>query len=164
MIFYINLEIQRFEIIKEVNLEANTIDSIGITNVDFVKIDIRCKLDALKGWKIIKGTIGLEIEVEFQKMYENQPLFGDINNYINDQEFEFIDFPLIKRWERNEENSYGQVIFADALFLRTPEFANKNFNIEKMSKYILILILYNKYDLFDKCKLDKFFQIMKLLK
>ena len=34
LIFYINLEIQRFEIIK-VNLEANTIDSIGITNVDF---------------------------------------------------------------------------------------------------------------------------------
>ena len=32
---------ERFEIIKEVNLEANTIDSIGITNVDFVKIDIQ---------------------------------------------------------------------------------------------------------------------------
>ena len=59
------------------------------------------ELDALKGCEdTLKGTIGLEIEVEFQKMYENQPLFGDINNYINDQEFEFIDFPLIKRWER----------------------------------------------------------------
>ena len=75
-----------------------------------------------------------------------------------------IDFPLIKRWERNEENSYGQVIFADALFLRTPEFANKNFNIKKMSKYILILILYNKYDLFDKCKLDKFFSNNEIIK
>ena len=96
-------------------------------------------------------------------MYENQPLFGDINNYINDQEFEFIDFPLIRDGKEMRKFIWSD-LFADALFLRTPEFANKNFNIEKMSKYILILILYNKYDLFDKCKLDKFFQIMKLLK
>ena len=97
-------------------------------------------------------------------MYQSQPVFGDINNFIKNQNFEFIDFPLIKRWERKEENSFGQAIFADALYLRTPEFANQYFDINRMSKYILILILYNKFDLINECKLENFYSPDEVIK
>ena len=31
---------------------------------------------------LLKNIIGIEIEVEFQEMYKDQPIFGDINNFI----------------------------------------------------------------------------------
>ena len=163
---------ERFKIVEEPELEANFLDDLNLNDIDFIKIDIQgAELKALMGAKeTLSNAIGLEIEVEFQKMYQNQPLFGEINNFVCSQNFEFIDFPIIKRWERKNNNSYGQAIFADALFLRTPEYANKNFDINKMIKYILILILYNKFDLIWECNLDKFFsnneinQIKKITK
>ncbi len=156
----------RFKVIKELNIEANYLDNLNLRKVDFIKIDIQgAELKALNGSvNTIKETIGIEIEVEFQKMYEEQPIFGDINNFIKNQKFEFIDFLLIKRWERNNENSFGQAIFADALYLRTPEFANENFDSNKMSKFILILLLYNKFDLINDCKLEKFFSKEEIIK
>lgn len=156
---------ERFQIIKEITLEASSIDSLNIKNADFIKIDIQgAELKALNGCiDTLKETIGLEIEVEFQKMYEDQPLFGDINNFLNKHKFEFIDFPLIKRWERKNENSYGQIVFADAFFLRSPEFANDSFDSYKMSKYILILLLYNKFDLIKECKLENFFSNIEII-
>jgi len=157
---------ERFEIIKKINLESNYLDNIGIKYADFIKIDIQgAELNALRGSvHTLKEVIGLEIEVEFQKMYESQPLFGDINQFLCEQEFEFIDFLIMKRWERRKINSYGQLIFADALFLRSPEYANKNYDAFKMSKYILILLLYNKFDLIDECNLESFYNKKELKK
>ena len=156
----------RFKIIKKVNLEANFLDSLNIENVDFIKIDIQgAELKALNGSiETLKKAIGLEIEVEFQKMYEDQPLYGEIDKFLKNAEYEFIDFILIKRWERKQINSFGQTIFADALYLRSPEFANTNFDASKMSKYILILILYNRFDLIDDCNLKLFYSKDELIK
>ncbi len=161
---FINSE--RFHIIKEPNLEANNLDNLNLKDTDFIKIDIQgAELKALNGsTNTLKNIIGIEIEVEFQEMYKGQPIFGDINNFIKNQNFEFIDFPLIKRWERKNNNSFGQAIFADALYLRTPEYANENFNSNKMSKYILVLLLYNKFDLINECKLETLFSIEEIIK
>lgn len=149
----------RFKIIEEDELDTNFLDNLKLKNIDFLKIDIQgYEMNALKGSiETLKDVIGLEIEVEFQKMYQNQPLFGEIDKFICENDFEFIDFPIIKRWERNNINSFGQVVFADALYLRSPEFANKNFDENKMIRYLLILILYNKFDLVKICDLKKFY-------
>ena len=40
----------------------------------------------------LKDCIGLEIEIEFSPMYINQPLFGQVNDFLRKQGFEFIDF------------------------------------------------------------------------
>lgn len=80
-----------------------------------------------------------------------QPLFGEICTFLNGFEFEFIDFVNISRWERTAYNSYGQCIYGDALFLRSPEYMmNMNKNIDLISKYLGICLLYNRFDLVDK--------------
>lgn len=157
---------ERFEVIKEVELESNYLDDLNLKDIDFLKIDIQgAELKALSGAReTLKDVVGIEIEVEFQKMYKDQPLFGEINSFICKNNFEFIDFPIIKRWERKNNNSFGQIIFADALYLRTPEFANANFDSNKMIKYILILILYNKFDLIKMCELQKLFSKSEIYK
>ena len=100
----------------------------------------------------MKKTIGVELEVEFLPIYKNQPLFGDIQNYLYTVGFEFIDFISICRWERKSHNGLGQCIFGDALFLRTPEniieIANSDISI--IAKYMGICLIYNRYDLIDR--------------
>jgi FkbM family methyltransferase len=114
---------ERFQITKKLKLQINTADKIVKSKIDFMKLDIQgSELSVLKGAKgILKGVLGLEIEVEFLELYSGQPLFGQVNEYLKRQDFEFIDFVNLCRWDRYSQNSYGQLVFGDAFYLKTPE-------------------------------------------
>ena len=45
----------------------------------------------------LNRTLGLEIEVDFLQMYKSQPLFGEVVDYLNKFNFEFIDFVGLRR-------------------------------------------------------------------
>ena len=139
---------KRFEIIKTIDSKSTTLDyELKEIEVDFAKLDIQGgELDALLGMeKTLLKCIGLEIEVEFAVVYEGQPLFGDLQKYLQNIGFEFIDFTSIHRWERKELNNYGQCIFSDGLWMRTPEYIAKNLP-QKYLEYIFICSLYGRYD------------------
>ena len=127
-------------------------------NADFIKLDIQGgELDALIGSKkTLNKTLGLEIEVEFQHIYKNQPLFNKVFEFLASKDFAFIDFTRLVRWERNNLYSFnGQCIWGDSIFLRTPEYVLNNFyDIEVFKNYIAICVLYNKFD-FVKVILEK---------
>ncbi len=140
----------RFKIKNELLLESTTIDSLKFKNADFIKLDIQGgELDALIGGKkTLKKTLGLEIEVEFQHIYKNQPLFNKVFEFLTSNNFAFIDFTRLVRWERENLYSYnGQCMWGDSIFLRTPEYVLNNFSdIEVFKNYIVICVLYNKFD------------------
>lgn len=143
----------RFDIIKKIKVKSKKIDDFNFINPDFIKLDIQGgELDALKSAEDSLGDVfGLEIEVEFTKIYVNQPLFGEISNYCQEKNFEFIDFVSLCRWERDSINSYGQCVFGDALFLKMPEYVlSKEISDERLSSYLGILMLYKRFDLIDK--------------
>ena len=162
---------RRFETIKMEEVDARTIDELGFENIDFIKLDIQGgELNALLGAsKSLDSVLGIELEVEFKDLYLNQPLFGDISQFLTDKEFEFIDFVNLCRWERNGFTGLGTCAFGDALFLRTPEFmAESNLSEQKIAQYIAILYIYNRFDLIDVLfkindKLDGEFKSMKKL-
>ena len=142
-------EPHRFNIKKTISVFTSTIDDeLYEKNIDFVKLDIQGgEYYALKGMKNkLKNCLGLEIEVEFSNLYNNQPLFGDLDNFLKNQDFEFIDFTNIYRWDRKVYNSFGQAVFGDGLWLRSPEFIVKNHQ-EKAIKYIAICCIYGRLDL-----------------
>ena len=70
--------------------------------------------------------------------------------HLRKQGFELYDFTNLCRWERDSLSGLGQIIFGDALFLRTPEslLSSKPSN-ETLSSYLGILALYNRFDLID---------------
>ena len=145
-------ESKRFEIIDINSSVSSTLDiELGNIQVDFVKLDIQgSELFALMGMQNqLSSCLGLEIEVEFSSLYKEQPLFGEVYNYLNDFGFEFIDFTNLCRWERNSHNSYGQCVFGDGLWLRSPEDIAKNYS-NKLFEYISICSLYGRYDLITK--------------
>ncbi len=88
-----------------------------------MKLDIQGgELAVLEGAdKTLDQCLGLEIEVEFVRIYKDQPLFGDICAFLETKDLEFIDFTSFNRWERSQYREFGQCVFGDALFLRAPE-------------------------------------------
>jgi FkbM family methyltransferase len=142
----------RFDVLSVDNMKTRTLDSLDLDNSDFIKIDIQGgELNALKGGEdLLKNTLGLEVEVEFIELYNDQPLFGEICSFLDGAGFEFFDFVNFSRWERQSHNTYGQCTFGDALFLRSPEnVLKKNMDGEWVSKYLGICLIYNRFDLID---------------
>jgi FkbM family methyltransferase len=147
-------DFKRFDVISCESVKTTSLDDLGLETGDFIKLDIKGgELNALKGGQtVLESALGLEIEVEFSPLYINQPLFGEMCTFLSDVGFEFIDFVNFERWERDARNEFGQCVFGDALFLRSPETViDKNrVDNELLSKYLGICLLYNRFDLLDR--------------
>jgi len=139
------LSITQIKKIKTIDLDSFS-EEHGIQKVDFIKLDTEgSELDILKGSeKTLKNSVlGLSIEVEFLKMYIDQPLFSDIDQYLRSLNFELYDLDL-NRKTRKSLSSYasaniknmGQVVQGQALYLRdvSGEMERNEFNIEFWSK------------------------------
>lgn len=146
-------ESNRFDIESIENLQTNRLDDLDVSNVDFIKIDIQGgELKALIGGEqLLSKTLGLEIEVEFLELYKGQPLFGDITAFLSKHQIEFLDFVSLHRWERDVHKGFGQCIFGDALFLRSPEnmLQIAKGDMDLIAKYLGICLLYYRFDLID---------------
>ena len=153
---------ERWRVVDVINIECRSLKSIysEIGEYDFIKIDTQgSELEILKGsvGGGLELTLGLEIEVEFLELYEGQPLFGDVSKFMSENKFEFYDFVVEYRYGRKKLNREGQLAFADALFLRTPEwicekYLSNEINKEKVIKYFDICRVYGKNDLIEVVK------------
>ncbi|NHQ59238.1 FkbM family methyltransferase [Chlorobium sp. BLA1] len=144
---------RRWDVLSIEELESTTLDTLDLKKSDFIKLDIQGnELNALRGGEImLKDVLGLEIEIEFLPIYHNQPLFGDVSAYLAKYDFEFIDFVNLCRWERDKHNGFGHCVFGDGLFLKSPEYVlSHNLSADKISSYLAILLLYNRFDLIQK--------------
>lgn len=146
--------VERFDLLGSLSIETSSLDDLLKTTVDFIKLDVQgSELRILTGAEeTLKDCFGLELEVEFSQLYIGQPLFGEVSTFLKNQNFNFIDFTNLCRWERDGFSGFGQCVFGDALFLKTPE----QINLEKLSdtrliSYLTILLLYKQIDLFQAC-------------
>jgi FkbM family methyltransferase len=146
----------RWDIVGIEELDCKTLNSLSdiIGDVDFIAIDIQgAEYEVLGSAEtVLSGCLGIECEVEFLPVYEGQPLFGDVCKLLKTLQFEFYDFVVEYRYNREQLNRTGQLAFADALFLRTPEFVytnkiNGTFGSSKCRKYCEIVNAYGKHDL-----------------
>ncbi|MBX7247246.1 MAG: FkbM family methyltransferase [Candidatus Sumerlaeaceae bacterium] len=117
-----------FDVIETVEVDADTLDSQfeanGIRGADFLKLDTQgCELAILEGAvsTLRNHVFGLEVEVEFAELYKGQPLFADVDGFLRTRGFQLFDLAQVF-WKRKAAprigNPRGQLIFADALYLR----------------------------------------------
>ena len=61
----------------------------GVAKVDVIKVDTQgSELDVLMGAEeTLKGVRAIDVEVEFNELYEGIPLFGDVDRYLRSQGF-----------------------------------------------------------------------------
>ena len=149
-----------FSIKKEIALKTSTLNYVFSENnikPDFIKIDTQgAELKILKGGsQYLNDLLALEIEVEFIPMYENQPLFSDIDSYLRSKGFEIYDLNRYWAYQRNMNHNCsnrGQLIFGDAIYFRSIDsFFSMNFNNEneKKEKFLKILCIFFLYGFFD---------------
>lgn len=153
---------ERFSVVNTEDIEVDTLDSLEVErtigDVDFIKIDTQgSELDILKGGEeTLRKVFGLQLEIEFEKMYKNQPLFNQVDEFIRERGF--ILFDLEKTyWKRNDGVHYGgkkgQLIAGDALYFRDVENFGKlieNYTPHekktKLLKAMSVVILYGYLD------------------
>ncbi len=72
--------------------------------------------------------MGVEMEVEFAPLYQNQPLFADVHTFLQPFGLELFDLRPIY-WKRRGHNASpqrkGQIIYGDALYLASLERVNQ---------------------------------------
>lgn len=117
-----------FSVDAKVDLDCISLDEFcqreKVGKVDFIKLDTQgSELEILRGGdKALDGVFGIAVEVEFSPLYAGQPLFGDIDAYLRSKGFSLFDLNR-HWWKRSAEQgveSRGQVMFADAIYLRDP--------------------------------------------
>jgi FkbM family methyltransferase len=122
---------KRFEIEDVIAVKATSLDTLYkdnvFSNIDFIKIDAQgAELDILKGGETFlrEHIAGIEIEVEFQPLYKEQPLFSDVDACIRDSLKLQIQDIRKTYWKYpigiDIGAAKGQLIFGDALYFRSP--------------------------------------------
>lgn len=154
-------DFDRFRVQKTERSSVDTLDNQlaehNIGEVDFIKVDAQGHtLPILTGsLKTLDTVIGLELEVEFAKLYKEQSLFHEVDCFVQEKGFSLMD---IKRyfWKRDQTGPYrgrkGQVIFGDVLYFKAPEtlFQNDDFKPEKLIRAIYVYLAYGYADLGER--------------
>ena len=140
-------------------------------------------MSILKGAeKTLKKCFGLEVEVEFCAMYQNQPLFGEVDSFLRSHGFQIFGLQRTT-WKRNECIGEGQLICGNALYLESLDslmvmlntIKGEELKVAKTLKAVSICLLYKRYDfameivetmrnLFTSQQMDRFFLIFRQLK
>jgi FkbM family methyltransferase len=102
-----------FERAETVAVAVMRLDDIAPKGADILKLDLQgFELEALKGAKHILARIGLILtETAFTPLYDNQPLFPELEAFLTARGFRFA------RFYDAFTSEDGQTLSADALFL-----------------------------------------------
>jgi len=150
---------ERFDIVDTLSVECVSLDfalrSQGIPRAHFIKIDTQgYALPILRGAdKTLTNVIGVEVELEFLEIYKGESLFHEVDAHLLGKGFQVYD---IRRyfWRRETDRLWlrrkGQLVFADALYLRTPEaLLSSEDCLEVLPRAFLIYVAYGFMDLAD---------------
>lgn len=144
---------KRAEIVDVDTIETVSLETLcEIENIapDFLKLDTQgSELEILSGYNDgLSSLIGIEIEVEFVELYENQPLFSDVDAFLREQGFELYGLKR-HRWKLNDgetcpAESGGRVVFGDALYINT-----EVFETDSPIDPVAAMLVAARYGLFD---------------
>jgi len=111
-----------------VDLETTTLDTFcqieQVQSFDFLQIDVQgAELKVLQGARQILPTVlAIQVEVEFSPLYQNQPLFADIDAFLRAEGFTLFDLNPTY-WKRARSPIFnpqrpGQILWGEAHYLR----------------------------------------------
>lgn len=130
----------------------------GIERIDFVKIDIQgAELDAFQGGtKSLTSSVAIVSEVEFIELYENQPLFADVDRELRGQGFMFHKFLSLEGRSlkpvvvNNNPDTATWHLWADAIYVRS--MANwPQLDPESLIRLGLLAYVYGSPDVTYQC-------------
>jgi FkbM family methyltransferase len=150
---------ERFDVIDAIELTADTLDAQLAANaigaVDVLKLDTQgSELAILHGGEktLASGVLAVDVEVEFSQLYEQQPLFGDVDAYLRRFDLQLFDV-VSRRWPYAVGESLtmarGPAVWAETIYLRTAEAlagdvagADPASGLARLAKACMVALLY----------------------
>lgn len=148
-------------VIKTQKVATRKLDEINeITDIDLLKIDIQgSELSVFQfGRTKLSSAVVVQTEVSFITLYEEQPLFWEIDKELREQGFIPHAFDAIKRWplapykdRKNIRKPLNQLLEADVVYVR--DFINHESMDEQQIKQLALIAhhCYKSYDLAMRC-------------
>lgn len=157
---YINLDVAKLraiEKIKTVSLDTFC-NQHRIDHIDFIKVDIQgAELEVFRGGaNTLENVLFIVTEVGFVPMYVNQPLFGDVNQFLGEKGLKFHRFLKLEGRTLspvllNSDPDYpSQHMWADAIFISEIAAAN-TLSSQKLLKLGVLAYLYDSLDVAYHC-------------
>lgn len=130
----------------------------NVGEIDFIKIDVQgAELDIFQGGKeALEHLVAIVSEVEFVPLYENQPLFGDVCQYLTGEGMMFHKFlGLAGRTMKpitiqNNPNIATQHMWSDAVFMKDVSRPDL-FSDDQLLKLAVMSYIYNSPDVTYNC-------------
>lgn len=143
------------QVVEEIPVKTVRLDDIAeLTDVDAIKIDVQgAELDVFRGAeRLLGGVMTIISEVEFVPLYEDQPLFGDVDAFLRGKGFLLHHLPpcqgrmIAPVRSSNPAVGGSQSMWSDAIFTR--DFRSfPDLPVEKLWK--LAAILHDALRFFD---------------
>lgn len=126
----------------------------NIPTVDFLSLDVQgAEYDILEGAKSLlqRQCVGIQLEVEFVKLYQDQKTFSDINQLMESMGFELLDLGAFGRCAPISLpigfRGHEQPLYAEAVYIKKPDELIKEKNLDLLYKGALFSLIYKKLGL-----------------
>lgn len=142
---------------RETTVQTSSLDSFLSLPVDFLKIDVQgAELDVLQGAQSkLEETLAIQVEVEFLEIYEKQPLFSEIDQFLRRKGFIFHCFegdisgrafkPFLKNGDPNAKLNQG--IWTDACYVKSWMDLTKLDNLQLCKLAVICAAVFRSPDL-----------------
>ncbi len=151
------------EVVSIETVETKRLDDVEeISHVDLLKIDVQgSELMVLQsGKQKLSNAAMIQIEVSFVPLYENQPVYGEVDIELRNMGFVPHGTTALKKWpiapcviEGNSRIALNQIIEADMIYVKNL-FDLENTDSEMLKKIAMISnYVYGSVDLALKCVL-----------
>jgi FkbM family methyltransferase len=146
-----------FAVVEKTQVQTRCLDDIpGLPPCDYLKIDVQgAELDVLRGGPAALAHASVvEVEVEFIPLYKRQPLFAEVQLFMQQHHFvlhKFIDLggrafkPL--QISSNPFASMSQLLWADAIFVRDFAYPDHYTNDQFLKTAAILYDVYCSHDL-----------------
>lgn len=144
----INLSHLRTERTEEVTTKTLDQALADEATVDFLKLDIQgFELKTLQSApQVLRRTNVVHCEVFFAELYRGQPYFSELEQFMRQSGFIFVDFSCLCRYAYHGDHadSLDQLGWGDAVFLRDTQEMSP---ADLLAQSLIALFVYGKYSL-----------------
>lgn len=149
-----------FRTVREAQFSMTTLDAVvldrsEVPSPDFLSIDTQgSELDILIGSSGLLGTtiLAVHAEVELHPLYEGQPLFGDICQFLAKHDFDLVDMQLFSKLMplrgKHGFRGEGYAAHGEALFLKRPETVTSSLQLSKLA---FIATTFGQFECAQQC-------------
>lgn len=143
---------------KSIELELYSLEDVlritKIPSIDFLSLDVQgAEYDILNGARNLleKNCIGVQLEVEFVKLYQSQKTFSDINSLMENLGFELLELGSFGRCAPISLpigfRGLEQPMYAEAVYIKKFNKLVQNNDEELLYKGALFSLIYKKLGL-----------------